>query len=603
MDIRGHISHLLRAALLAGVVLGALWAAPASALLGSGPKWLTQSQLTGTGPVSGVQVATDSQGDALAVWIDGAGAVDFSYRAAGGGNTFSSPAGITGSGVAPSNLHLAMDRAGDAVAVWDENGNTVWAAPFSLSNTSSFGTLVNVAGTVANPATSPDVAIYNENGSGFAPNAEIVWIDNDSGAHHILQGRYFDLSGTLGAVQPLTNDSEPDVANPQVVLDSAGNAIAAWQQSDGTNVLIESEVKPGGPSGGFGGPSFRTARSSDGTDAADVRLGGDNADGTLPNAGGVTVVWDDSGGAVDAAYMPLGNTNWNPTQTEVGAGTLPAVAIDGLGNAYAVWQTSGGLIDAAALEAGAVPPQQFGASQQLSANGHASANAQIGSETNNETIAVWQDTTVGQIDGAVQTTPQFPVSFGAAAEVNSTSGGSPASPSVAVASTGDAVAGWQQAAQAQMAGYDNGPQFHHVQIPNAPYAGHPVTFSAHVTDVWSTLPGSGSAWTFGDGGNGTGNPVTHTYTSTGVLSPATLAVTDLAGVQGPVQSGPVTVGTQPAAVPGGLFQLDSPNDCVTGWTWGCGTLLSGDPTNADSQTAVSPDGKNVYLVDSVRQCE
>ncbi len=584
--------------------MGALVVALACALSGvlasaadaaGGPTWLSQTELSSTGPVSDVQVAMDNQGDALAAWIDSAGAVDFSFRPAGGGSSFSSPTEITGTGVAPSDLHLAMDQSGNAVAVWDENNQTVWAASFSPSDPTTFNSPVDIAGTAGNPATSPAAAIYNENGSGFAPNAEIVWLDNDSGAHEIVQGLYFDLFQACSpacTVENLTDDTEANAADPQVVLDSAGNAIAAWEQSDGSHTQIWSEVKPGSQFGTFPGSGSRSQLSSGSVDAADIRLGSDRFDGNLPNAGGVSAVWDDSGGHVDAAYMPLGNTNWNTAQTGIGTGTLPAVAIDSLGNAVAVWQDSG-LIEAAGLEAGG--SQQFGTSVQVSKTGDSSSAAQVATNGNGESIAAWQDATAGDIEAAVQTSFNLTPVFGSAAPISS-AGNSPASPVVALDTFGDAVAGWQQGAtaQPQVAGYDNGPQFQSLQIPNAPYAGHPVTFSADVSDVWSNLPGASFAWDFGDGVNTTGNPVSHAYSSTGPET-ATLTVTDTAGVQAPVQSQGLTVGTRPAAVPGGLFQLDSPNDCFTGASWGCGRVQTADPTSFAYQPAVSPDGKNVYF--------
>ncbi len=51
----------------------------------------------------------------------------------------------------------------------------------------------------------------------------------------------------------------------------------------------------------------------------------------------------------------------------------------------------------------------------------------------------------------------------------------------------------------------------------------------------------------------------------------------------------------PAPTAGALTQLAAPNDCLTGNPFGCNTLIApGGALNADYQTVVSPDGKNVY---------
>jgi 6-phosphogluconolactonase (cycloisomerase 2 family) len=49
----------------------------------------------------------------------------------------------------------------------------------------------------------------------------------------------------------------------------------------------------------------------------------------------------------------------------------------------------------------------------------------------------------------------------------------------------------------------------------------------------------------------------------------------------------------PTPVGGALRQLAAPNDCLTGATFGCNTLISSD-LSAAYQSVVSPDGKNVY---------
>jgi 6-phosphogluconolactonase (cycloisomerase 2 family) len=554
----------------------------------AGPTWLAQQALSSNvSPASDTQVAMDNNGDALSVWVRG-GSVEYSYRPAGGSSSWSTATAISGAGGAADDLQVSMNQSGDAVAVWDDSATgEVYAASFS-TGTGVFGTAQTVAGSGDNRATTPDVAVDN------GGNAEVVWIYND-GTQNILQAAFWPgSSGSFQSTQSLTTDSHA-AANPQVAFDSGGDAVAAWQQSDGTDTLIYWAVQPSGET------SFATftALSADGADAADLRLAGTlTASG---DTGGVVAIWDDDENDLDAAYMPIGSLTFNSPQSLVSTATnpptLPAVALDGLGNAVAVWEQSDGTslrINSAYLEAGSASPQQFGSITKISTAGDSSTNPLVATDASGGAIAVWQDNTATQIEGAVAAPPSNgSLAFGSPTAISTA--GSPASPSVGIDSAGDGVAGWQQGSpvQAQVAGYDVGPQYPNIQVPNAPYAGHAVSLSANITDVWSSP--STSSWTFGDGSpNGSSTDVSHTYASTGSYT-ASLAVTDAAGVQTSTPGQSVTVGNRPAAVPGGLFQLDSPNDCVTGASWGCGNLLSNVPTDDAYQPAVSPDGKNVYM--------
>ena len=165
---------------------------------------------------------------------------------------------------------------------------------------------------------------------------------------------------------------------------------------------------------------------------------------------------------------------------------------------------------------------------------------------------------------------------------------------MAIDGAGDGIAGWQRNdgtnVIAQANGYDAGPQIPNLHVPGAPYAGHAVTLFAQGADVWSPTT---IGWNFGDGQNSSGATVTHTYASPGSHT-ATATVTAGDGLSAQSNAG-FTVGTQPTASPGSLFELDSPNDCLAGGAIDCGTSLP-FTTSFAYQPAVSPDNRNVYFV-------
>src|SRR6266581_3673919 len=80
--------------------------------------------------------------------------------------------------------------------------------------------------------------------------------------------------------------------------------------------------------------------------------------------------------------------------------------------------------------------------------------------------------------------------------------------------------------------------------PSSPATGQVVTFTG--TASGGTAPYTFS-WTFGDGATGNGNPVTHTYTTSGSYT-ATLSVTDSKGATGAASTAVTVTGTQPTSV-------------------------------------------------------
>ncbi len=86
-------------------------------------------------------------------------------------------------------------------------------------------------------------------------------------------------------------------------------------------------------------------------------------------------------------------------------------------------------------------------------------------------------------------------------------------------------------------------------LPSSPKPYGPrVTLVQPVTDVWSTVPVGNYAWNLGDSSTPSGNPVSHAYSSTGSKS-VSLTVTDVVGVNGPVQSGTLNVSISPRPCP------------------------------------------------------
>jgi hypothetical protein len=78
--------------------------------------------------------------------------------------------------------------------------------------------------------------------------------------------------------------------------------------------------------------------------------------------------------------------------------------------------------------------------------------------------------------------------------------------------------------------YDGGPPIlREASVPSSATAGHPVSFSANVFDLWSGLGAGQPVWSFGDGSApAAGSGVTHTFATPGTYT-VTLAAADALG--------------------------------------------------------------------------
>jgi plastocyanin len=190
-----------------------------------------------------------------------------------------------------SGPEVALDPSGNAVFVWQgATSSTSQIQTRARSSAGTLGAVQTVATTTtmdASVPTDPDVAV-DSNG-----NAVIVWVRPAGTAVAACGGqkctriqlRTRSAGGTLGTVQTISPAGQ-NASNPEVDVDPNGNAVVVWQRSDGTNTRIQT-----------------VARSSGGTlsTVQSLSLAGQNAQS------GVVGV-DDSGEAVFAWTREDGST-------------------------------------------------------------------------------------------------------------------------------------------------------------------------------------------------------------------------------------------------------------------------------------------------------
>jgi hypothetical protein len=198
---------------------------------------------TGTSP----QVGVDQDGDAVFVWqrtdattdCGGAGCLRVEARARSAEGVLSITQTLSAAGEDALNFEIAVDQSGDAVFVWERyDGMTgcdfdgcirVQARARSAAGVLSAVQTLSAAG---ENARFPQVGI-DQNG-----NAVFVWERDDGttgcgGSCLRVQARARSAAGVLNAVQTLSPAGQ-HAGNPQVAVDSSGNAVFVWEQPDET---------------------------------------------------------------------------------------------------------------------------------------------------------------------------------------------------------------------------------------------------------------------------------------------------------------------------------------------------------------------------------
>jgi hypothetical protein len=136
-------------------------------------------------------------------------------------------------------------------------------------------------------------------------NEHHVWTRSD-GTNTRIQYRIRAQDGTFGSVQTLSAAGQ-DASQPDIDVDPAGNVVAVWTRSDGSNARVEAASRPAG--GPFGAVQV-------------VSTGGQNADDprvSLDDSGKAVAVWIryDAGmsgtGRIQAAVRPAAGSFAAPT--------------------------------------------------------------------------------------------------------------------------------------------------------------------------------------------------------------------------------------------------------------------------------------------------
>ena len=278
------------------------------------------------------QVAMDGSGNAIAVWqqYDGVRSNIWSTRFTveeGWGESVLIETDNSGDA---RNPQIAVDDSGNAIAVWQQNDGTRYCI-YSNRYVAGvgWGSATPIESYDSEGAFNPQIAVC-ESGS-----ATVVWEQEDGEFGSIHSNRYVAGTGWESAILIGSADDwwEANVNDPQLSVDSSGNAMAVWLQYGYSGTSLWSnryEV----------GTGWRTATLIETEGSVSVASRPQVA---LDDSGNAIVVWSGSDGFRDnvcSNRYTVGNGWGDMTLLEnddVENNSAPHVAFDGSGNAIAVW--------------------------------------------------------------------------------------------------------------------------------------------------------------------------------------------------------------------------------------------------------------------------
>jgi hypothetical protein len=225
-----------------------------------------------------------------------------------------------------SSPRVGVDAAGNAIAVWSDSASAVWANRYSHALLAWGGAIRIDAGT-ATSAYPPRIAM-DQNGD-----ALVIWAQNTTASTRLdVYSASFKASAQMWSPATLVEKiTAGDAIGPVLAGDGVGNAIALWNQNDGTGIYT----------------LWTNRHSATGWSTAPLQVesmhvgNGASYDIALDGSGNATVVW--TGQTPTASRLPAASTIWSATQLHnVMGATQPRIVSTASGSLTAIWTEPSG---------------------------------------------------------------------------------------------------------------------------------------------------------------------------------------------------------------------------------------------------------------------
>lgn len=345
--------------------------------------WTSSTTTSSTGS-SNSQIGIDYAGNAIAIWEiqDGCQTVVQAATLPIGGS-WSNPIDVSIPGLSipfnPQSPQIAIDPAGNAVAVWTRSddwstivqaatlpfGSNVWIPTYDLSLSGG-------------DARDPQVAVNAEG------NAVAVWTRTNGDGFNVIQGATLTYGSTVWVPTEDLSNCAFNSFSSQIAVDTAGNAVAVWVAQLDSTIVIQGATLP------FGSSAWIPATNN----LSDASQNASQPQVVVDSAGNATAIWSRSNGSniiVQSSTLLIGSKSWS-SPTDVSPKGIdsfdPQIGVDSAGNTVAVWSSIVGS-DVLTLAATQLFGGNWSTPIAISNRGELSFDPQVTVDASGNAIAVW----------------------------------------------------------------------------------------------------------------------------------------------------------------------------------------------------------------------
>jgi hypothetical protein len=336
-----------------------------------------------------VQVATGTDGHAIAVWVtDNGNPVSSRYTPEEG---WSSPVNLDGGGVFGGKRYpqIAIDNEGNAIAVWQTYVNN---GSYSLSaNRYTKADGWGAAVTIGNAPIYLNLSYHNEKARlGFDQQGNALVLRaglnyGPPGGFQVLVNRYSKQGGSWGGETPIVSNGSLELRQAQFTITADGSAFATWvQESSSSDCAIQtSRYAPG---------SGWTAAEivGPGLCVSEPQIGADDE-------GNAIVVWNQPSGPTPNIWANRysAGEGWGTARMieSDGEGTSrgPQIAVTPKGDALVVWRKNNGMSDRNRASRYSQQSDSWSQPENISAGDNDSVESpRLALDVDGNALAVWR---------------------------------------------------------------------------------------------------------------------------------------------------------------------------------------------------------------------
>jgi len=340
------------------------------------------------------QIRFDASNNALAVWYqhDGTRNTIRSNRYTATDGTWGTISPVVSDGTSDASYpQLAIDASGNALAVWEQYNsprNNIWSNRY-IVNSGRWEATTQMVSNGTGAASFARVA-FDSDGSALA-----VWRQLDGTRYNVRSNRYVPTptGGNWQANTPMVSDGTGDVWAPQIAIQASGVALAVWDQFVFMSRNIFSNRYTWSATAGMWGTPTSTV-SGNPPDAGDPQI-------VIDSTGNALAVWWQEAAPYSVIQSNRYTANptggfWNVTRPVLsdnsGSAIGPQVAIDLAGNALAVWQQYVGARKDIWSNRYSAASGVWGVATRIESNTGDAANPQIVIDASGNALAVWEQT-------------------------------------------------------------------------------------------------------------------------------------------------------------------------------------------------------------------